>query len=380
MSSINQEDLEPIIEQVQRFVVRDIQPIVVRHEVPATAAQVKGVLETALEMGVLPSDLDMGLSIWENPDAPLSRLLSTQLLNLLAETNAGIAFTSHQYAMTQWLRKTLGFTRENPQALDTTAICMQGHYGLARYSLAKYLQGQPSEEDVDILADYFGATEATPCHVHDLPWQTLLAPSLDKNSVVQWQLLAADGLTRVEHKHGHGFDELSGWQWSRPDKNQPALAETDFSPEASRQLLTKLYAINNIGLMSIALGSIRHALSMVKEYCNIRVQGGKTVTDHPAVQALISQVACFVYMANTQIESACTKATFEDLGLLSLMRSNLHTEACLAANNALQCFGGIGYMRDNGIEKVVRDNNQLRLLNGTPIELKLFASAWENTA
>lgn len=69
MSSINQEDLEPIIEQVQRFVAQQIQPIVVQHEVPATAVQVNGVLETAL--------------------------------------------------------------------------CMQGHYGLARYSLAKYLQGQP---------------------------------------------------------------------------------------------------------------------------------------------------------------------------------------------------------------------------------------------
>ena len=380
MSSINQEDLEPIIEQVQRFVAQQIQPIVVQHEVPATATQINGVLETALEMGVLPGDLEMGLSIWENPDEPLSRVLSTQVLNLLAETNAGIAYTFHQYAMTQWLRKALGFTRENPQALDTTALCMQGHYGLARYSLAKYLQGQSSEEDVDILADYFSATENAPCYLHNLAWQTLLTPRLDNNGVVQWQLLAADGLTRAEHKHSHGFDELSGWQWSRQDNNQPVLTETDLSPEASQQLLTQLYAINCIGLMSIALGSIRHALSMTKEYCNIRVQGGKTVAEHPAVQALISQVTYFVYMADTQIESACTKATFEDLGLLSLMRSNLHTEACLAANNALQCFGGIGYMQDNGIEKVVRDNNQLRLLNGTPIELKLFASAWENAA
>jgi len=380
LSSLKKEDLEPIQDQVKRFVEQDIKPIVSLHEVVATPSQVESLLESALEMGVLDGGFEMGISIWENPKDPLSRLLSTQLLSLIAETNAGIAYQCHQYALTQWLRHTLGLTKESAETLDNTAISMQGHYGLARYSLANYLKGKTTQDDIVVLRDYFNASESTPCYVHGLNWDTLLAPTLDKNGVIQWQLLAADSLNRTEHKYSHGFDELSTWQWSRNTIKQSVISETSIIHEESKQLLTHLYAMNTLGLMSIAHGSVKHALNMAKDYCSIRVQGGKTVINHPAVQTLISQVSYFIHMANTQVQSACTKSAFEDLGILSLMRSNLHTEACQAANNALQCFGGIGYMQDNGIEKVVRDNNQLRLLNGTPTELKLFAAAWENCA
>ena len=380
MSNLKQEDLEPILDQVKRFIEQDVEPIVAQHEVIATPLQVKSLMKSALNMGILDGGFDMGISIWENPNDHLSRVLSTQLLSLLSETNVGIAYQCHQYALTQWLRNELGLIRENVDVLDTTTISIQGHYGLARYSLANYLKGKTTQDDMAVLSDYFNASELSPCHVHGLDWDTLLAPVLDKNGVIQWQLLATDSLNRTEYKHSHGFDEISTWQWSRITDNQVVINETSITPKESKQLLTHLYAINSLGLMSIAQGSIKHALSMAKEYCSIRVQGGKTVINHPAVQTLLAQVSYFVYMANIQVQSACTRDAFEDLGILSLMRSNLHSEACKAVNNALQCFGGIGYMQDNGIEKVVRDNNHLRLLNGTPTELKLFAAAWENYA
>ena len=41
------------------------------------------------------------------------------------------------------------------------------------------------------------------------------------------------------------------------------------------------------------------------------------------------------------------------------------------ASAALQVFGGMGYMRDNAMEKSLRDVNQLRLLGGSPPELRL---------
>ena len=380
MSNLKQEDLEPILDQVKRFIEQDIEPVVAQYEVIATPLQVKLLMKSALNMGILDGGFNMGISIWENPNDHLSRVLSTQLLSLPSETNLGIAYQCHQYALTQWLRNELGLIRKNVDVLDTTTISTQGHYGLARYSLANYLKGKTTQDDMTVLSEYFNASELNPCYVHGLDWDTLLAPILDKNGVIQWQLLATDSLHITEYKHSHGFDEISTWEWSRMTNNQVVINETSITPKESQALLTRLYAMNSLGLMSIAQGSIKYAHSITKEYCSIRVQGGKTVINHPAVQTLLAQVSYFVYMANVQVQSACTRAAFEDLGVLSLMRSNLHSEACMAANNALQCFGGIGYMQDNGIEKVVRDNNHLRLLNGTPTELKLFASAWENCA
>jgi len=47
------------------------------------------------------------------------------------------------------------------------------------------------------------------------------------------------------------------------------------------------------------------------------------------------------------------------------------------ASAALQVFGGQGYMRDSGLEKALRDVNHLRLLGGSPSELRTCVAAWE---
>ncbi|MBN1852596.1 MAG: hypothetical protein JW829_07720 [Pirellulales bacterium] len=56
----------------------------------------------------------------------------------------------------------------------------------------------------------------------------------------------------------------------------------------------------------------------------------------------------------------------------------MHPLLCAAANDAMQVFGGSGYTREIGLEKIVRDCNHLRLICGTPDELLLFLSEWEN--
>ena len=57
--------------------------------------------------------------------------------------------------------------------------------------------------------------------------------------------------------------------------------------------------------------------------------------------------------------------------------SQVHNLLCAAANDALQVFGGLGYLPETGLEKIVRDNNHLRLLCGTSRELMLFLAEWE---
>ncbi len=383
MSELNPEILKAIEDQVSRFILQDIQPVVALHEVIAQPSQLETIRLNAVAMGVLASshlqpDDYMGMTIWEAPQDPLSRTLSTHTLTNLAQKNAAIAYQFHQYSLAQWLYKKVGFSHDNKDQLDAMALSMQGHYGLGRYSLANYLQGQATQDDLLILDDYFSAKADNPCFVHGPHWQTLLAPVLIED-VLQWQLLSVDHVNCQQLNNSHGFDELSSWQWSRKFKQPTALAQSTLSKADSQKIFSELYAMNTLGLMSIAQGSAQHALNMSREYCDIRVQGGKKIANHPAVQMLISQVNHFVHMSHTQIESACVQINFTNLSLLSLMRGKLHVDACAATNDALQCFGGLGYMQDNGIEKIVRDNNQLRILNGTPIELTLFASAWESS-
>jgi alkylation response protein AidB-like acyl-CoA dehydrogenase len=45
----------------------------------------------------------------------------------------------------------------------------------------------------------------------------------------------------------------------------------------------------------------------------------------------------------------------------------------------LQVHGGSGYMRDTGAEKIVRDQNMLKLQIGGTRDAHLFVAAWMET-
>jgi alkylation response protein AidB-like acyl-CoA dehydrogenase len=61
-------------------------------------------------------------------------------------------------------------------------------------------------------------------------------------------------------------------------------------------------------------------------------------------------------------------------------RATLAVESCAAASDALQVFGGSGYMRDTGVEKLLRDQNHLRVCWGSPPELRRFVTELERTS
>jgi alkylation response protein AidB-like acyl-CoA dehydrogenase len=65
----------------------------------------------------------------------------------------------------------------------------------------------------------------------------------------------------------------------------------------------------------------------------------------------------------------------DQLGTVLDARIVVHPLLCHAANEALQVLGGLGYTREAGIEKIVRDNNHMRLMCGAPDELRLIVAA-----
>jgi alkylation response protein AidB-like acyl-CoA dehydrogenase len=59
------------------------------------------------------------------------------------------------------------------------------------------------------------------------------------------------------------------------------------------------------------------------------------------------------------------------------IRAEAHPLLCRGATDALQVFGGSGYMQDVGMEKALRDSQQLRLMGGTAGDLARFVAEWE---
>jgi alkylation response protein AidB-like acyl-CoA dehydrogenase len=108
------------------------------------------------------------------------------------------------------------------------------------------------------------------------------------------------------------------------------------------------------------------------------VQGGKPIKQHVAVQQMLADCRSTVETVELLLQSLAGLAlTRENLGKVFNVRAQAHNLLCTAANHVLQVFGGSGYVRETGLEKIVRDNNHLRLLCGSPSELLLFLSEWE---
>jgi len=148
--------------------------------------------------------------------------------------------------------------------------------------------------------------------------------------------------------------------------------------EESQKLFSSVLQMQWLGLISIARGATEKGYQLAKEYASMRVQGGKTIEHHPAVQQMLSQAKSAIKCSEGLLANICSqplsKETLQDV---AEVRSQLHPLLCKGANSVMQVFGGMGYMQDTGLEKIVRDVAQLKLMNGTPTELMMFISELE---
>jgi len=124
------------------------------------------------------------------------------------------------------------------------------------------------------------------------------------------------------------------------------------------------------GRMSVAAGCVgiaQAALDVAVRYATEREQFGKTIAHHQLVQELISDIAVDVDAARLLTWRV---ADLIDRGLPFATESSkaklFASEAAVrAANNALQVFGGYGYIDEYPAGKLLRDARVMTLYEGT---------------
>lgn len=124
------------------------------------------------------------------------------------------------------------------------------------------------------------------------------------------------------------------------------------------------------GRMSVAAGCVgiaQAALDAAVTYATQREQFGKTIAHHQLVQELISDIAVDVDAARLLTWRV---ADLVDRGLPFATESSkaklFASEAAVrAANNALQVFGGYGYIDEYPAGKLLRDARVMTLYEGT---------------
>ena len=122
----------------------------------------------------------------------------------------------------------------------------------------------------------------------------------------------------------------------------------------------------NIGACS--LGAAWAALDKARQYLFERKAFGKTIGEFQAMQFKIADMATeleaarlMIYRAADALDTADPKATmYSAMG--KRLATDLGFEIC---NQALQIHGGYGYLKDYGLEKLVRDLRVHQILEGT---------------
>ncbi len=138
------------------------------------------------------------------------------------------------------------------------------------------------------------------------------------------------------------------------DAHWPGAAERARSAGLSETLGRLSIAAISVGLAQAALD---HALA----YANEREQFGAKLRSFEGLQFKLADMATDTEAARALLEHAARETD----GKLAAMAKVFASEAAMfVTTNAVQIFGGYGYMRDYPVEKLMRDAKAMELLEG----------------
>ena len=123
-----------------------------------------------------------------------------------------------------------------------------------------------------------------------------------------------------------------------------------------------------INIAACSLGGAQAAFDKAGAYLRDRQAFGGPLLDEPTVRFTLADMATALETSRTLLWRAATALDDDaaDKVELCAMAKRYVTDACFdVADKALQLHGGYGYLREYGLEKIVRDLRVHRILEGT---------------
>jgi len=122
-----------------------------------------------------------------------------------------------------------------------------------------------------------------------------------------------------------------------------------------------------IAIAALALGIAQGALDAILKYSKERKQFGKALSEYQATQFKISEIATEIEAARLLIfKAAYMKENEQDINMQASMAKLFASEvATRATNEAVQVFGGYGFIKDFPVEKLYRDVKLTTIGEGT---------------
>lgn len=123
-----------------------------------------------------------------------------------------------------------------------------------------------------------------------------------------------------------------------------------------------------INIATCSIGTAQAALNRARDYMHERKQFGKELANFQALQFKLADMATELVAARQMVRLAATKldANHADKTAYCAMAKRFATDVGYdVADEALQIFGGNGYIKEYPMERYLRDNRVHRILEGT---------------
>ncbi|XP_063218815.1 very long-chain specific acyl-CoA dehydrogenase, mitochondrial [Bacillus rossius redtenbacheri] len=135
--------------------------------------------------------------------------------------------------------------------------------------------------------------------------------------------------------------------------------------------------LNNgrFGMAACLSGTMRAVTKKAVEHATTRVQFGRRIDSFGAIQEKIARMALMHYVTESvaYMISANMDKGSTDFQLEAAVSKVFASEAVwFVCDEAIQIMGGMGYMKETGLERVMRDIRIFRIFEGTNDILRLF--------
>jgi len=172
--------------------------------------------------------------------------------------------------------------------------------------------------------------------------------------------------TKISNKLGIRASDLAEIQL-----NDVRVPEANVIGEVNRGFyqLMDFFASGRTGVASQAVGVAQAAIDAAADYADEREQGGKPIKEYQGVSHKIADMAAnteaarsLTYRAASAVESGNDQLATRFASMAKLFASE---NAVDVADDAIQVFGGAGYVSDHPVERYYRDARITKIYEGT---------------
>ncbi|XP_076621534.1 acyl-CoA dehydrogenase very long chain isoform X2 [Colletes latitarsis] len=137
--------------------------------------------------------------------------------------------------------------------------------------------------------------------------------------------------------------------------------------------------LNNgrFGMVSALSGTMRFCIKKAVEHATQRVQFGRTIDNYGSIQEKLGRMAMLQYITESLAYTICGNmdAGSQDYHLEAAISKCFASEsAWWVCDEAIQILGGMGYMKETGLERILRDLRIFKIFEGTNDILRLFVA------